>query len=1109
MAVPTKSTVLAEFEPLTHAQRMSRVSRLGRDNAGTPELRELLDDLDANLYEWHLRLTAAKAAHEPADIVDGLRHPLRSVRTSAIHGLKYVHVDDSVLATLLSEAAPVDRRELIKVLRRRNRTALADQLLPQIYRDHGASDAAALLPACSTERVTEFLPLLDHAVASWPSLARRHPLVFLSFVRHQMDSSPITRDAWWQRAGAGISALVGTHPDEILDLWEHHSNHTTVPGAVVRKLKVLTGSRPERTIELLLKIADHRRQLPIHVQTIRRALRSVTPEVQATVAAAVSENEQTLALVLEQLAPSQRNTIFDHALAGKNRESLMLTDRLLQALPYETRVAEVRRMLRHSSVVNDPERRLNLIAFLPLTETWDELKAGTRASDARIRSAGYRRLITAVVASRDPVFIDRLFDELQRLENEQDPVRQMAFGALVECSPALLNESHMSRITNLVMFAALARDTSYGTRGLLQRLLRKVIASAATLERRNLIGPCVDALSILAGQAPLSLGAMHNELPSGGEEVLFTALAPQIRSDLAKGRPAMLFTVARALGRRGDKLAELQNMLGQVTRSTNQHQAQTAIGLWLGSRGGKAERLGRLVDHDASAALLPIVFPLLSLVRQDLLDVAFSREARTGRFMTSPNHQVIPLARQGFHRWNRSQRVQYASLLQNAILKENTAQLRSAATRCLTRLPEVELNQLGDLLQRKEVTLVEAVLGGLSWGERPAEALDTLLSYASGDRARVAIFSASRAAQYAEPDHVTEALRTLLRDSETKLTSRKEAMRILGRNPSPQALAVLAEVWESRPLHRDLNIALASALQSFPNEELTWDVLEAMAAGSADEALALSQASHPLRWPAHHRKRVAALQVPLVNHTSHHVRQAAWHDVLQWQPWSAEVSQQITSTVSDLDKRADLNAAVVQLRSLVHAYLEGPVFSDTISQLLAQEPPAGSDASHERDLPIVQRLRLLAEMRPVTQPGRDDVRLGAEYVVDRGYAAESLQLFLWSGKPNGIPTETFTRLAEVAEQHPSALPALVPAVAAWFNVPEKAVHLKEDGWAATARELHDRGSDAGALLALAIVQVVGPHKGWPAELRELLSVLRSHQSPWVSHGARNVLVVSE
>ena len=78
-------------------------------------------------------------------------------------------------------------------------------------------------------------------------------------------------------------------------------------------------------------------------------------------------------------------------------------------------------------------------------------------------------------------------------------------------------------------------------------------------------------------------------------------------------------------------------------------------------------------------------------------------------------------------------------------------------------LLDVLLRQIGAVeLARYEVSTdvatVEAVLAGLAWTDNPADHLTRLLGFADSDRARVAVYAATRCARFARPDVLGRAL---------------------------------------------------------------------------------------------------------------------------------------------------------------------------------------------------------------------------------------------------------------------------------------------------------------------------------------------------------------
>jgi len=64
-------------------------------------------------------------------------------------------------------------------------------------------------------------------------------------------------------------------------------------------------------------------------------------------------------------------------------------------------------------------------------------------------------------------------------------------------------------------------------------------------------------------------------------------------------------------------------------------------------------------------------------------------------------------------------------------------------------------------------------------------------------------------------------------------------------------------------------------------------------------------------------------------------------------------------------------------------------------------------------------------------------------------------------------------------------------------------------WTEAVDQLIGRSTESGALVALALLSVLGPANGWPIAWREALRQLRSDQSPWVREQASFVLTATE
>ncbi len=1097
--LPSKRALLKEVAPLTHDQRTRRLAILGREHAGTPELRALLDKLDGDLHEWQLRLIAATAARESSDLLAGLDHPLRSVRSAAVRGLRHVTIGSDELRTRLLRSTPNDRTAIIKVIRARGDTELADRLIGPLFERFGARTAASLLPACTPASAHEWLPRLDHGVANWASIARAQPDAFLTFLRSELNGSVLGRSMWWNRTRDGIVQLALDDPAAVFELWTTLAPPLGQPAAIGQAFGSLMGHDPDRALRSILDDGNHF-DLKDAVRRSGRRLANASDETLTLVAERIGNDQRFLIDLLTPLAPSRREALFEAAMATTERSQLEIMHALAPVLPHAVRHREARRQLETEAVRQQPAQRLEVLTSLAIDEVWDELRAATEASDASLRAAGYNRLVRAAVRSGDRSAFDRMLDELQRLANDQDPVRSAAFTALAEVSPTMIDSTNFTAVENLVRFAVEARDTSGGTTHQLRQLVVRIMTSGATPERRDLIGPAADAFaSLVAGGHIGYLGPLHQQLPRGGAQLLFDALESRLVDDVAAERFGFLFALTSAMGPRAFGVEGLQDLLADIALGGKATPAQTAIRHWLADPTSRSERVGRLAASDVSAARLPEVFDYIARKRQDLLDDVLGTDFPTGRWANTAR-SVVPSTRQPLWRWNPAQRRTYARKLRSAVQDEHRPAMKASALHSLGRVPEAGHDALLEFVDSDDVLVAEAALGALAWTQRPGDALETLLARAGGDRARVAAYAATRASRFADPATVTSRLRAALADDETKLTARKEILRILGDIRPDGSVDLLREVWAGRPLHRDLSIALASALRNHPELDLTWEVLGEMATGSNDEALALVQAARPLAWPRDQRARLAALVVPLLEHRHHTVSNAAWLALDHLLPSSDLARDTIIRTLTNLDSWTHISPAADRLRSLLMSPDEVDVLTTIVSELVAQSEPPGTDAGAERDRPLAQRLELLTHRSYPEPAAQQALRAAASVVAASGYPAEAAR-FIVAGAEEQSPVPTMVRLAELSEEHPDARWKSFSAVPQVLGGQRTRSSIEPGPLLDFVRSNADAGEGA-AMIAVAVTQFVGADLEWPEPWRSVLRRLREHDSPWVAGMAR-------
>lgn len=79
----------------------------------------------------------------------------------------------------------------------------------------GDTEAARLLPACSTPFVSRWLPGLVHAVDDWRRLARRHPDPVLDHAEAALAdrADGQQREDWWRLHATTVAALARPRPE--------------------------------------------------------------------------------------------------------------------------------------------------------------------------------------------------------------------------------------------------------------------------------------------------------------------------------------------------------------------------------------------------------------------------------------------------------------------------------------------------------------------------------------------------------------------------------------------------------------------------------------------------------------------------------------------------------------------------------------------------------------------------------------------------------------------------------------------------------------------------------------------------------------------------------
>lgn len=1125
MQNPAVARLLADLDPLPFPARMRLLAVRTLQLASDGGLDEVLDALAAGAeYERGLGLEMAKTAGLAGRLIAALDDPLYRFRVQAMHACLRLpdayaeEADRAVLATL--DDAPLDwRKSLAHAISAAGRTDLADRLVTAERERLGDVDAARLLATCSDEVAGRLLPELLRLVPNRTKLARRHPKLMLDFARAQLADMPEgARDGWWGTFGLGLMGAAEHAPLRLLDLLEEFPLRHGLPQSILRHIHPLIRADADRVIRLLT-VSDGmlatRWQVLSH-STRRGLIRRGLPELEL-VGRAFDERPAELARMLRDLAPSVRSAFFDAVTSGRHAGNGLLHDAVSDALPHARRHAEARRMLKLEVLADWPEQRLAVVARLPWEEALPDLRVAVRRAEASERAAAYPLLIGCAAATGNPATVTELLTgELGRLRNEQDPVRVAAVSALALVPPELFapGETVADALLRLVVDAVEARDGSRATRDALRRLACRVLArqvaeAAGDADVTALLDWSLLALEHLAGSnGSLPLGRLDRVLRRGQEHAVYQAIEPWIDRGLQRADHRLALELARALGRRAWAVGPLQERLEQAIWNGTTATSGLAIALWLEDPARRDERVGRLVDWDPTTATKYAVADTLGRRRTDLLDRYLGGEILSGRFIARGAVWVPNLRPSA--RWLPRQLTAYADLLAKIAADAGAqAHARVNAIRGLGALPGENQRRVLRYLDSTNVPLAEAALGALAWSDDPAAVLPLLLGYADGDRARVAVYAATRAARYARPSAAASALRSVALSPTAKVTSRKEVLRVAAELEIPGLVELLVDAWQLPGQHRDVKAAAVSRLADQMDDPRVLPLLREAVTDDPAVAATLLQL-WPFNLPERHRAQYGELIASACALADPNVSATALNAAPRWYRWAPSVADAVCGALTDLDRHGERKMLPQALFTLLREGMPLSRLTAVLEDLLAADAAddaAAADRRPDRDRPA--RRRLLAVVRAGETSTRND-RVGrrpalttaADALADRvGYVAEAAALTAAAVDLSAGPEELTTQLLGVVSRAAGRYDAAIRAGDQLSSTVQRMRRWNEESVLAAAETLARQPDPAAGLIVVRLLATVGVTLGWPGPFRLVVRTLRQHPDPVVAEAA--------
>lgn len=1088
--------LLRSIDGLSRGQRV----RLLADRA--PELTGLLDELArGSAFERVLGLQIAEVTRQAPYVSRMLRDPDPAVQGRALAAVaRGVPVTDDELRIAYDDAPAALRSKLVSLVRRQRREHLAVRLIDEHRARWGDVAATALLAATDQETVTRLLPELAYCVTpgGWRQLAKHHPDAVLAFARQTLPAD----DEWWQGVGHGVTAALD------VDLIKQALPAHDIPIAVLDVLGPLTDRDPAGVLQLLLA-PDRRR-------TVSRAL---TPAFRRRLhrysdADLVSLGRvlwPQLAGVLGVLPPSRRAVIFAAVTQHVDLGQAQLNGDLLGALPHAVRAEQTRRMLTLPAGSDGAWRR-SVAGHLPFDEAFALLEPDVRDPDAAVRSSVHRAVIRSAGHGRQPEqVVQAVTWAVGRVRNDQDTVRLNVVQAVVELPPTLLTDALLESLDRLLTDALAARDVSWATRRALTQLAEHAVVRGAVDDRPGVLEWGLQAHARLSeNTGSLSLYGLVDGLPRGREVQVYDVLRPAVEAAAKRNEFGLALAVAGAFGRRGWSLEPLQEVLEQAVWSNQEYTVQSACRYWLDAPATRSARVEQIIARDVRMARWHPVWWVVTELRTDLLDQVFAAAGRIRRFDRNSAAWEVPSY--ALRQWLPRQQARYAELLVGVARDERMPELyRALAVKTLGRVPVAGRAALDEFLASSDVLLQEAALAALAWTERPDLAMPLLLAHVGDDRARVAVYAAARAARFVRPSRLPGLLQPVLSGDGVKVTSRKEAVRLLGELRAPGAGAVLTETWSGA--HRDVRAAIARTVSQYLlYDPAAWAVLEQAVHDSPATATALT-VRRPYDVPVAYRSRYADLLIAVTTRAEPEVVGAALHALRGWARYNSAAARVCADFLSRLELRSrvwrDAGSALVSfLATDAPAGLDEVVEAVRLLVRLERDPSL-PDALPDRDHPARQRLTYLVRQLSAHFANRSaDVRSHLRAVASELAGADLLELRLQLLVLSHDDLRVLTNeLRELVTDD-----ALAAATAA--DLVRARLSATEPTWTPAAvlpvTESLVRSPDlAAGLLAHAVLTTAGPRAGWPPDWRALLVALRNHPAPPVRRHALDLTTSQE
>jgi len=888
-------SLLIDLESLSHRARFARMVDLGRASArGDRATASLLEQLhtSSDIYHRQLALMSVFGSRRGAWVLEGLSDPSRTVRRRSSRMVGLFCSDEQIVVAIDSI---IEKRILVRTLGtlgRAKKYAAVDAYLDKRLREAPEPFVIDILSLGSENLVRRHIQAIVDGgnFVAWERLCSRYPQLAARWFLDDLGKNPTLDPRRRYKMSSALPELARRAPDATLKIIEWLFDHGEEPYSLQETVRILARSRPCPTFDILKK--RHQSGRPTHppgvfgltyfdsvahrlgpdrleylVQHASSTLRDGKHGIRWFLRLSDSDKKSVLRSFLLHGKGSWGAFLFRYFKA-ETADEIKMRERafdrwsraaqgtdgtigigILDWLPRDLREKEARRHIeRNAALTSKPEIRLQYAGLLSFVEAKEVLAPwlGHPEGEERARAQGI--LLSSV--RHDSAALPEAITNIKARKFEQDPVRNVMFGALAQLRIAFFKKEHLESVGAIVDDALDAADLSSGTSANVERLVVRLF-------RIDGFWAAGYMTKLLRVRGNISTWGIGDGLTNAEAAKLGPALAHLLQTWATQERAGAIILLAQSLALRLRAVPPVLEGLERLARELPfVGVAAASLGLiYEHDRPRFAKVVPELLKTDGSYILVPHVAKFISLSRQDLLtpDMLAARPMQ-GRFATGQTTWVVDF-QLGYARWTANQQQVYANALTSLLKDESRSvpNLRFAIS-TLVRLAFADASAILPFASDPRQPVREMAVRGLPWLDA-RQGVPVLVEALGDDRARWAIYALRKVFSEMRRPQVLAELRAV---PTKKVTVAKEVVRLLGELGGEDAYQELLRL-NTSTAHRDVRIAVLRALWDHLERRETWEIFE-KAVKDPDWIIASKLADIPLgRLSPASGERVGAL----------------------------------------------------------------------------------------------------------------------------------------------------------------------------------------------------------------------------------------------------------